>query len=154
MLAASIGVSVVVAFILASGGEAADSRPTPRASAVLQYTELVPTAEGPAAPGIDKTVVSPLPDPTSKSLGASSAAFAKALTQLATSSDYGAPSRTTAGPEVEQQTLEAGANFNGTLRSAATAAIGVGDARLAGVLTVMVLILVGAAALAVGRRRV
>jgi hypothetical protein len=148
------GVSLVLALALASSGRTADSRPTPRASAVLQYTELVPTAEGPAAPGTDERVASPLPGQTPTAREASSPAFAKALTQLATSSDYGAPTSRRTGPEVEQPANVAGSDLNASLRSAATAAIDVGDARLVGLLGVMVLTLVAGVALATGRRQI
>lgn len=148
MIAATVGVIVALALAVASSGDAADSRPTPRASAVMQYAELVPTARGPVAPGVDTRASSP--PPASRAVGASSAAFAKALAELATSSDYGAPSSTTNG---SAQPLETGSDFNGALRTAAAAAIDVGDARLVGLFAVMVVILVGAAALAVDRRR-
>jgi hypothetical protein len=139
---------------LAGSAAAGDTRPAPRASAVLQYTELVPTAGGPAAPGVDKHVSSPLPGQALTAREASSPAFAKALTQLATSSDYGAPISTGAGPEVGQPTPAIRSDFNATLRSAATAAIDVGDARLLSLVGAMVLTLVGGAALAVGRRQI
>jgi hypothetical protein len=63
----------------------------PPGSAVDQYVEQVPTASGPAAPGVTKATRDVLPRAGAKALKKAPPKTAKALEEIATSSNYGAP---------------------------------------------------------------
>ena len=71
---------------------AAGDEPSPGASSVTQYVELVPTAGGPKAPGVEKERRLPLSPEAKRALGRVSKATAASLLTIATSSTYGAPS--------------------------------------------------------------
>lgn len=64
----------------------------PPVSAIAQYVEQIPTAEGSATPGVGKTTKTTLPRETRSRLrSGTDATTAAALTEIATSSAYGAP---------------------------------------------------------------
>ena len=138
---------VALCIALATNARAADETPEPGASAVLQYTELVPTASGPKAPGIGESTTTPLPEDTASALGVTSDARARVLAELATSSAYGAPS--SVAPAGSSAPLDQ-SSFDESVRS--TAETAVGDTRLIALLVLMLATLAVAAGLAIGKR--
>ena len=82
-------VVALVTAVSASAAQAADGPPSD--SAVVQYVEVVPTASGPKAPGLKKAKPAPLPPGAKRALKKTPAQHAKALEEIATSPDYGAP---------------------------------------------------------------
>jgi hypothetical protein len=142
----------VVAIALAPNVRANGETPEPSGSAVLQYTELLPTAGGPKAPGIGDSTTTPLSEHAASRLGVTSDETARVLAELATSSAYGAPSaRATSEPGDASQNT--GSSLDESLGSTADSAMRVGDERLIGLLVVMLASVVAAAALAIARRR-
>lgn len=88
--------SAVIVLAAMSFAEAATAatgdEPSPGASSVTQYVELVPTAGGPKAPGVEQEGRVPLSPEAKRALGRVSKATAASLLTIATSSTYGAPS--------------------------------------------------------------
>jgi len=150
--------AVTVAAALPGAARAADTPPEPGASAVIQYAELVPTATGPKAPGIQKERRAPLPPRAKRALDEASVATAEALTAVATSSDYGAPaarppSAMSKGAPRDARPPALESSLARTFQATAVAAAPFDDARIIGLLVAMLAALVGAGALAVSRRR-
>jgi hypothetical protein len=139
------------------GGAFAQGPPPPDDSAVSQYTELVPTGRGPKAPGIGKKERGSLPPTARKALDKTPKPSAGALTEIATSSDYGAPvtpARTPRKPTTREAPVPAEKpSLDRTLQATAVAAAPVGDGRMIGLLVVMLAIAFGGAALAIRQRR-
>jgi hypothetical protein len=144
---------VVLAITLAPNARANEQTPEPSGSAVFQYTELVPTASGPKAPGIGDSTTTPLSEEASSRLGITSDETERMLAELATSSAYGAPSGSaTSEPGGAPQDM--GSSLDESVGYTAEGAMGVGGERLIGLLFVMLASVVAAAALAIARRRV
>jgi hypothetical protein len=147
----------VLAALTFAGPAVAQEQPPPDDSAVDQYTELVPTGTGPKAPGIGKKTRGSLPPKAKKALEKTPKRTGDALTEIATSSDYGAPTavppKTTKVPRDAPQPSE-GPSFDRTLQATAVAAAPVDDGRMIALLVVMLAIAVGGGALAVRRRGV
>lgn len=133
-------------------------QPPPDDSAVIQYTELVPTAGGRKAPGVGKKTRGPLSPRSKKALSATSRPTASVLTEVATSSDYGAPPRrATPAPKPGRPNEPAPGerpSLDRTLQATAVAAAPVDDTRMIGLLVAMLGIAVGGGALAVRSHRV
>jgi hypothetical protein len=115
------------------------------ASAVEQYVEQVPTASGPSAPGVRKPTTSPLSQKARRVLTHASPGTAVALEKIATSSAYGAP-----GSDGQSAGVGAG-DASGSLGGGVDANLDASDGRLSGLLVVLILMTVGAVALAVRR---
>jgi hypothetical protein len=81
--------SAVLAALLGSGTARAEQ--SPPVSAVSQYVEQVPTSEGSAAVGAAKPKRKALPPAARKALAKRPAATSAPLTEIATSTAYGAP---------------------------------------------------------------
>lgn len=142
------------ALLIVTPVRAQDPPPDP-GSAVDQYVEQVPTASGPAAPGIAKKKRSPLPRAGAKALKKAPPKTAKALEEIATSSDYGAPQITsrpkpkpTTGKKSDAVTTT---SVSATLRSSVGALGTASDSRLIGLLAVLLVTAAAAVAIAVRR---
>lgn len=138
---------------------AQEEPPPPNDSAVVQYTELVPTGTGPKAPGVGREQRDSLPKETNKALESVPKSTADSLTEVATSSNYGAPATrpapTTRPSQPPRDTPEPSDAFSldRTLQATAVAAAPVDDARMVGLLVAMLAIAAGGGALAVRKRR-
>ena len=152
----SVVVMSLVASLTASPAVAA-GEPPPGDSGVIQYTELVPTSEGAKAPGVGAKKKAKLGPKVKRSLRKASPATAKALEDVATSSDYRAPAITPqpqrppipAAPRTprEPRTMpapEETPSLERTLSASAAAVAPVDDARMIGLLIVLVGIAVAA----------
>ena len=142
---AAIGATSVSA---QSAGQPTD----PRASAVSQYLEMVPTARGPNAPGVGEQRQSSLSRTAENALQAADPETAGVLKKIATSSAYGAPNdptpNTSVGPPLEQPQAT-----TTDVRTTIEAIASTNDTRLVGLLVVVLLTTLSAIALAVGRTR-
>jgi hypothetical protein len=135
----------------------------PPVSAVSQYVEQVPTSDGSAAVGAERPRRSTLPAAARKALASKPSTTAAALTEIATSSRYGAPPATVADkpkppprgravvvvldPPSERSSIAA------ALTSTAEAVGSASDARLLGLIGFLSLTTVAMAAVAVRERR-
>lgn len=141
------------------GSASAQTPPDPGASAVGQYVELVPTVKGPKAPGVERERRTPLAPKAKRALDKSPKKTAEALTIVATSSDYGAPtvSAVPRSPRVTPARIEpapsARPHLDGTLSATAAAVAPVDDARAIGLLIVLGAIAVVGGAIASRARR-
>jgi hypothetical protein len=148
-------VVAVLAALTFAGAAIAQEPPPPDDSAVDQYTEFVPTGRGPKAPGIGKKTRGSLPPKAKKALENTPKRTADALTEIATSSDYGAPARRAPEPVARDAPAPGEEpSLDRTLQATAVAAAPVDDGRMIGLLVVMLAIAVGGGALAVRRRGV
>ena len=141
---------VLVALVLAAPAQAQQEPP----SAVDQYVELVPTAEGPAAPGVVEETRTPLPPAGEEALEQAPSDTAAPLDEIATSSTYGAP--TSPEPPTPARRPDRDSSEPSLETSLATTLETLGstdDGRLAGLFVVLALTAVGAVALAVLRAR-
>jgi hypothetical protein len=146
----------------------AQEPPPDPGSAVDQYVEHVPSASGPATPGIKKKKRTPLPRAGAKALKKVPPATAKALTDIATSSDYGAPQvssepkpKSKSKPKPKPKPVRGGAtsgsdavtttSVSTTLRSSVGALGTASDTRLVGLLGVLLVSVLAAVALAARR---
>lgn len=153
---------MVVAFVVllvASFGDAAPAKaaaPRPGASSVDQYVELVPTAAGPKAPGVEKERRLPLSPKATRALDGVPKATAVALRNVATSSTYGAPSRlggVASGRIVrEARTTARSPSGNQSVEALAAAVAPAGDTRVLALLLTLAAVTVAAAALSLRRR--
>jgi hypothetical protein len=140
---------------LAASAEAQTGPP----SAVDQYVEMVPDADGPTAPRAGKKPA-PLPKESKDALEEAPPETAATLEEVATSPTYGAPSvpkkkpvevGQTPAPRPDRVTV---ASASTTLESAgAIASASVSDTRLVGLLIAILATTLGAAAVAVARAR-
>ena len=151
-------VAAIAGLSLVGNVHAQGDPPPPHDSAVDQYTELVPSSRGPKAPGIGREKRGALPRKAKKALETTPRSTAEALTDVATSSNYGAPARR-ASQKPEPVARDAPApgeepSLDRTLQATAVAAAPVDDGRMVGLLVVMLAIAVGGGALAVRRRGV
>jgi hypothetical protein len=137
-------------------------------SAVDQYVEDVPTDEGTTIPGTKKPKKKKLPAAVSNEIATQGGSDSELLTQVASSSDYGAPQRTIkrkakaatiSGAGMERRETENGqadAQEDVSAASALSAGLGAdgGEAgRLVGLLVVLLLISLGAFAISGMRYR-
>lgn len=120
-----------------------------------QYAEVVPGAGGPTAPGVGRKQRSTLPRAADDALSQAPPATASPLEKIATSSTYGAPAilEERRKPVGERNSVPPDASFDATLRSTAAAIGSASDARLIGMLGVLLLTTLVAVALAIGRAR-
>jgi hypothetical protein len=146
-----VGVAMIVALALASPVAAQEDPP----SAVDQYAELVPTADGPKAPGNQTETRAPLPPAGSDALEQAPPAVAVPLEEVATSSSYGAPTpqREPQPPARDRDDLPSDPSLESTLASTFEAVGSTEDSRLLGLLVAIPLVALGAVALAVLRTR-
>lgn len=152
----AVVVTVVFAAALPAVSAAQGEPPSPDDSAVIQYTELVPTGTGPKASGVGRERRSSLPQNTKQALASAPAATANALTSVATSSNYGAPSTRTTRQKPKPRSAPSPTDelsLDRTLSATAVAAAPVDDARLIGLLVTLLAIVVGGGALAIRNRR-
>ena len=162
----AIAAATLVASATAGTTGTADD-PPPADSAVIQYTELVPTSKGAKAPGVGTKTRAQLPPKAKRALRDTPAKTTKALVTVSTSSDYGAPAtaqpRTApskAGPPTRTKPPRRDAlspneepSLERTLSATAVAAAPVDDARMLGLLVALVGIAVAGAVLAARARR-
>jgi hypothetical protein len=154
------GIATIFVAVVASsftGTARAEAKPpNPGASSVAQYVELIPTADGPTAPGVGLERRTPLPPGAKRALDNASKSTAASLATIATSSSYGAPPRPQPGAldsatrDRPQRTAEP--SLDRTLQAIAEAAAPVGDDRVFGLLSILVAVTVGGAVVAVRRR--
>jgi hypothetical protein len=123
--------------------------PSPGASGVEQYRELVPGAAGPSAPGVGSSSRAPLPGAARDALAQAPADVASALEEIATSSEYGAPAASGGSASGGSGDVSTDATLESTLSAIGSAT----DARVLGLLFVLLSVTVAAVALAFGRRR-
>jgi len=140
-----------------AGTARADARPpNPGASSVAQYVELIPTADGPEAPGVGPERRTPLSPGARRALDNASKSTAESLGTIATSSSYGAPpglqpgALDTATRDRPQPTMEP--SLDRTLQAIAEAAAPAGDDRVIGLLSILIVVTAGGAVVAVRRR--
>jgi hypothetical protein len=144
---------VVGAAALAGAADGQNAPPTPSSSAVSQYTELVPTSEGPAAPGLQPAQAANLSPNARAALDGISPAAAKALATIATASEYGAPMTKSDTPSIGFEGSTGGTSLDRTFEAAATAASPLSDADLIGLLLTLLVVTAGGAGLAIQARR-
>src|SRR5688500_16141999 len=85
---------------VATGGAPASAQsatPPPDWPVIDQYIEMIPTAEGPASPRAEEER-EPLPPEVRREIQEQAGTDADALTEIATSSRYGAPQEPTTAP--------------------------------------------------------
>jgi hypothetical protein len=80
--------------VLMAAGPAGAATPGPGAPSIDQYIEAIPTSAGPQSVARGKERVQPLTREAEQQVNAEAGADAKALTEIATSSRYGAPVET------------------------------------------------------------
>jgi hypothetical protein len=161
-------VVVCLLVVFAPGAPARADDPPPSDSGVIQYTELVPTSGGLEAPGVGTKRKAPLSQKAKRSLRKASPTTAKALEEVATSSDYGAPAvqpdpvlpdpvqpdpRRPREPRTAPAPKETPPSLERTISATAAAVAPVGDARMIGLLIGLVGIAAGAAVLAARARQ-
>ncbi len=152
------GSAFALALLAASCAGAAHAQrepPKPDASSVAQYVELIPTAGGPTAPGVDKEQRLPLPPRAKRALDKASESTADSLAAVATSSTYGAPSKL--GSDSERSAREALPSIeepsrDQSLQAVAAAVAPDGEIRMIGLLLILAAVTVGGAAFSVRRR--
>jgi hypothetical protein len=159
---ASVAVTIVAAIMV--GSASAQAPPDPGDSAVGQYVELVPTGKGLKSPGVERERRTPLAPKAKRAVEKSPKKTAKALTTVATSSDYGAPterpdSGTSAQPSAVPRSPRVTPSpakrppLDRTLSATAAAVAPVDDARAIGLLVVLGAIVVAGGAIASRARR-
>ena len=144
---------VLLAFVVTSSAEPVfaqgDPPPSPSSSAVLQYSEFVPTSEGGNVPGVRKKTVSTLPKSAKKALAKLSKSTATALTAISVSSDYGAPNtahQSRQGSSVVSGGLSDDSSVSSTVATA-------GNSRMIGLLVALVSISLVAGTMATRAQR-
>lgn len=147
----------LLAMMLAEAAPARAAAPRPGASSVAQYVELVPTAAGPKAPGVEVERRLPLSPEAKRALEGAPKATAVALLAVATSSTYGAPSRLgtgTSGPIARETraTSQSPAGNRESLEAIAAAVAPAGDMRMIGLLVILAATTVAAGAFSLRRR--
>ena len=121
----------------------------PGASAVQQYVEDVPTANGQSTPGVTKPAAQPLSPAALSALRRSTPATASALRTIATSPAYGAPKIGASNAGATHPSSSLGGSLGSTADAIGTAS----DAPLLGLLVVLIATSLGAVGLAVRRGR-
>ena len=121
----------------------------PGASAVQQYVEDVPTANGQSTPGITKPAAQPLSPAALSALRRSTPATAGALRTIATSPAYGAPKTVASNAGETHPSSSPGGSLASTTDAIGTAR----DALLVGLLVVLIATSIGAVGLAVRNAR-
>ena len=142
---AALGLAVLAA--IPTFALAQTSAPPPGASAVSQYAEQIPGAQGATAPGVGEVTKTPLPAAGRDALASSPAALASVLEEIATSSDYGAPVSNAREPGSQDDGSAGDGSFGGTVGTIGSAS----DARLLGLVLTLVVTTLAAAALAMRR---
>lgn len=137
-----------LALLSAAPVSAQPAPPSPGASGVEQYRELVPGASGPSAPGVGSSNRAPLSPAAQDALAQAPADVAGALGEIATSSEYGAPA-------VSGDSAPGGGDVStdATLQSTLSAIGSATDARVLGLLFVLLSTTVATVALAFQQRR-
>ena len=144
-IASLVAVSGAALAVASGAAYAAPEQKDPGASGISQYVEMVPGAAGPKAPGITREDNSPLPRRATKALESAPPATAELLKKVATSSSYGAPTRQAKPIERSvERTSESSLAVGTTVEAIATTS----DARLLGLLAVVLAIAVSAIGLA------
>jgi hypothetical protein len=137
------------ALLSALPASAQPAPPSPGASGVEQYRELVPGAGGPSAPGVGSSSRAPLPRAAQDALAQTPPDVASALEEIATSSEYGAPAASGGSAPGGGNDVSTDETLQSTLSAIGSAT----DARVLGLLFVLLSTTVAAVALAFGRRR-
>jgi hypothetical protein len=91
LLVASILAAPVLAVVPTAA--AADKPPTPAASGISQYVEMIPTSSGQHAIGVGKATTKPLPKREADLVRKYGGTDKEKLETVATSSEYGAPAK-------------------------------------------------------------
>jgi hypothetical protein len=143
------------ALVLVTAAPAQTQTPSPGASGVEQYRELVPGAGGPSAPGLAPSDQSQLPQAAQDALQQVPPGIATPLEKIATSADYGAPvdAPAPATSPPEGGTVSTETSVDAALASAVAAVGSASDARILGLLVVILVTTIAAFALAFTRRR-
>ncbi len=131
--------AVIGATLLAGTGQAYAQTP-PDSGGVDQYVEDVPTAGGSTVPGKGKDKDETIAPSVATQIDEQGGADAPLLTEIATSSDYGAGPKfgpKTANEDVSSAAPEADVSSTAAAASAVSAVQGAGMARLAGFLFVL-----------------
>jgi hypothetical protein len=131
------------------------AEPRPGASSVAQYVELIPTASGPKAPGVEKERRVPLSPEAKRALDRAPKQTAVSLLTVATSSTYGAPprlARASAGIVRNTRAATRSPSRSGSLEAIAAAAAPAGDTRMISLLLILAAVTVAAAAISLRRR--
>jgi hypothetical protein len=148
-----------VALLATSFAEAAapgsGAEPRPGASSVAQYVELIPTASGPKAPGVEKERRAPLSPEAKRALDRAPKRTAVSLLTVATSSTYGTPprlARASGGTAPDTRATTRSPSRSGSLEAIATAAAPAGDTRMISLLLILAAVTVAAGAFSLRRR--
>lgn len=149
--------AALVVLLVAAFGDAAPARaavPRPGASSVDQYVELIPTAAGPKAPGVEEERRLSLSPEAMRALDGVPKGTAAALVNVATSSTYGAPSRLGSGASgrIVRDTRTAPPSGNKSVEAIAAAVAPAGDTRMIALLLTLAAVTVAAATLSLRRR--
>ena len=150
--------AALVVLLAAAFGDAAPASaavPRPGASSVDQYVELIPTAAGPKAPGVEEERRLSLSPEAMRALDGVPKGTAAALANVATSSTYGAPSRRgsgASGRNVRDTRTARSPSGNESVEAIAAAVAPAGDTRMIALLVTLAAVTVAAAALSLRRR--
>jgi hypothetical protein len=128
------------AFLGWSGAAGAQTEPPPPpddGSAIDEYVEEIPTSSGGVAPGAGEKKTKPLPTPVSAQLASEAGDDADVLTEVATSSDAGAPQADLAPPE---RGPGEGDDASSAPSAAVSAVSGASGGRFLGLLVILFLI--------------
>ena len=148
LLVVAIGICLAAA-LLAVSVAGAQPPAQPGASAVQQYVEDVPTANGQATPVITKPAAQRLSPAAQSALRRSPPATAGALRTIATSPAYGAPKTGASSAGATLPSSSAEESLGSTANAIGTAS----DARLLGLLVVLIATSIGAVGLAIRSAR-
>jgi hypothetical protein len=140
----------LVVLFAAAPAYAQPAPPSPGASGVEQYRELVPGASGPTAPGVGTSGRAALPPAGQEALSQAPPQVASALEEIATSPEYGAP----AGRDGTGTSGGGDVSTDATLESTLSAIGSASDARVLVVLFAVLGMTVAAVGLALSRRRI
>jgi hypothetical protein len=148
--ARAVAIGVVLALALAAPAQAQEPP-----SAADQYAELVPDAGGPKAPAPEQDTRGPLPPEAKAALDEAQPEIGEPLEEVATSSQYGAPSspRPPVPREPERPEVSEGASVPAALQSTVEAVTSTDDRQLVGTGVALLLVTLGAVLLAVRRVR-
>lgn len=145
-------VALLATTVADAAAPASAAAPRPGASSVAQYVELVPTATGPKAPGVEKERRLPLSPEAKRALDGVPKRTAASLLTVATSSTYGAPSSLGRGASGRTVRDTRTTSRNRSLEAIAAAASPAGDTRMITLLLIVAATTVAAAALSLRRR--
>jgi hypothetical protein len=150
----SVFPTVVVAALvlaLAAPATAAPPQPKPNDSGLDQYVEMIPSGAGKAAPGVGKKRRAALSARAKAELKAKGGKDAAALEQIATSSDYGAPTQPL--PKTGKQSKAKQKTYSSATRGASLVASSDGSSGLKWVIAAIAVVTAGAVAAFALRRR-